>query len=78
MPGKLSEAALEARRKYQQAWRQANRDKRLEYERSWRAANGDKVRARQQRYWERKAERMKQNAENEAGRSNQTEQHSAD
>lgn len=35
---------------------------RREYEKKWRKANPEKVKAKNQRYWERKVERMKQEA----------------
>lgn len=75
MPERLSDAALEARRKYQRewkrAWRKAHLDRQREYERNWRAANLDKVRETQRRFWEKKAKEAAKSAEGEVHEGNQ-------
>lgn len=48
-------AGREARRKYMQAYRQANNEKLRTYQREWARANPDKVRAAQERYWAKRA-----------------------
>ncbi|EJX8030923.1 hypothetical protein OEN36_002888 [Listeria monocytogenes] len=54
----LSEKAKEARRVYQQQWRDKNREHVREYSRKWREENQEKQGAAINRYWERKANEL--------------------
>ena len=45
------------------------KEARREYMRAWAAANPDKIRAKNQRYWERKAARNRQKAAENAGKA---------
>ena len=47
---------LEARRKYDAEYRAKNREKINSYARNWRKVNPDKVKANKEAYWDRKAE----------------------
>lgn len=67
----MTEQALQARRAYKNAWakahrrimteeqRQANR----EYKNAWARKNREKVKASQERYWERVAAKLREEAE---------------
>lgn len=59
----LSNEAKEARNAYHREWYAANKEKARKYNREWYAANRDKVKTSQARYWERRAQREKENAE---------------
>ncbi|MBM7581076.1 hypothetical protein [Jeotgalibacillus terrae] len=45
-----------ARRKYQQQWRDRNRERVRAYSATWRAENPDKVKQYQDRYWAKQGE----------------------
>ncbi len=47
--------ALEARREYQRAYRDRNRDRINSQRRDWNARNQDRLREYQKRYWEKVA-----------------------
>lgn len=51
----MSEKATAARRKYQKAWREKNRDHINEYRRLWVHRNTDRILTANERYWEKKA-----------------------
>lgn len=51
----MSEAALEARRRYQREWRAKNKDHVREYQRSWQRKNREQAKEKTAQYWERKA-----------------------
>lgn len=55
----MTEEAKIARREYAREWRKRNREALREYNRRWREDNPDKVAATTARYWQRKAEEMK-------------------
>ena len=52
---KMSEAARTAKRRYEQEWRNKNREHLREYQRKWKKENRDKLRLKEIEYWERKA-----------------------
>jgi hypothetical protein len=49
------EAAVAARRRYKQEWRERNRERIRRYNRQWARDNREKVRLSQMRYWAKKA-----------------------
>ena len=51
----MSEAAKAAKRRYEQEWRDKNREHLREYQRAWKRANRDKTRQSDAKRWERKA-----------------------
>lgn len=61
----MSDDALAARRAYQQAWRDKNREHLRAYHRKWSADNRDKLADKEAEYWERKAAEMKEREEGE-------------
>lgn len=56
----LSDEARKAKNAYQKAYRERNIERIREYEKEWRHKNPDRVRATMERYWQKKAEQMKQ------------------
>ena len=60
MAKQLSAAALAARRRYQQAWRDKNREHLRAYYRKWKKANREKIESYSADYWERKAAESKE------------------
>lgn len=54
----MTEKALKARRAYQQAWRDKNRERLRAYHKAWREKNKERVMQSEERYWERKAEEL--------------------
>ena len=51
----MSNAAIAARRKYQNQWAKDNRERRNEAQKRWRKENPEKVKAANRRYWEKRA-----------------------
>lgn len=64
---KMSDEALAARRAYQQAWRDKNRERLRAYHRKWSADNREKLVNKEAEYWERKAAENKEEYESERG-----------
>lgn len=60
----MTEAARKAKAEYMKAWRAKNKDRIKVYFKNWREANPDKVRAADERYWERVAQRQKEELNN--------------
>ena len=54
---------LEARRKYDAEYRAKNREKLNSYARNWRKENPEKAKANKQAYWDRKAEELQKETE---------------
>lgn len=53
----MTEAAKAARREYQRAWREKNRDHVRQYDKMWRESNPDKTKRYRDNHWERVAAR---------------------
>lgn len=55
----MTEEAKKARREYARKYREQNRSRINAKHKEWRNRNPDKVKANTTRYWERKAEKLK-------------------